>query len=184
MDTSRDAAPRGSARPPAVVRPDPADHPPPHVVGGASGGSARSYRGDVDRGGDGSAPGVTAAVTGAAAVAALGVAATMLLAGATALAVVPTLLLVGAQGGLLLALPHAARRTRQFLLAASAEAGLTHLVAGDPTVASALVYLGVGVVFAAIVVAGLALWLPSTDPEPVPEERRGDTAPLPVVDGE
>ncbi|GAA4881417.1 hypothetical protein [Actinomycetospora straminea] len=134
----------------------------------------------MDRGEERSAPGVTAVVTGAAAVAVLGVAAAMLLAGTTALAAVLTLLLVGVQGGLLLARPHGARRTRQFLLAGSAQAGLTHLVAGEPTVASALVYLGVGVVFAAIVVAGLALWPPAADPEPV--ERRGDTAPLPVVD--
>ena len=106
---------------------------------------------------------------------AAGVAAVMLLAGGSLLLVV---VLVVAQVALLLAVRDGARRPRQFVLAWSAEAGLSHAVAGDPTLVSALVYLGVGLVFALAVVAFLAFVRPE------PEEPRIDTAPLPVPDTE
>jgi hypothetical protein len=123
----------------------------------------------------------TVARTGAAVLAAGGVAATMLLAGTGGITVVVTLLLAAAQA-LLLRASGGARRTRLFLLAASAQAGLTYAVAGDATVASALVYLGVGVVFGLVVVVALGL-LDRAGPldEPV-DEPRVDTRPLPVVD--
>ena len=105
-----------------------------------------------------------------------GVAAAMLLAGGSLLLVV---ILVVAQVALLVAVRDGARRARQFVLAWSAEAGLTHAVAGDPTVVSALVYLAVGLVFAVVAVAFLAFFRPGTEEEP-----RADTAPLPVVDGD
>lgn len=125
----------------------------------------------------------TAARTGAAVLAAGGVTATMLLAGTGGITVVVTLLLAAVQA-LLLRGTGGARRTRLFLLAASAQAGLTYAVAGDATVASALVYLGVGVVFGLVVVVALGL-LDRAGPfdEPV-EEPRVDTRPLPVVDGD
>lgn len=124
------------------------------------------------------------AVTTVSALAAAEVAAAMLLAGTGGLAVAVVLVLVAVQAVLLLAVRHGALRARQFLLAWSGQAGLTYLVAGEPVVASALVYLGVGLVFAAVVVAGLALWRPAPEPEHEPDERRGDTQPLPVVDGD
>jgi hypothetical protein len=126
--------------------------------------------------------------TALAVLAAAGVVATMLLAGTGGLAAAVTVVLVAAQVVLLLVVRDGAVRLRQFLLAWTAQAGLTRLVAGDPTVGSALVYLGVGLLFGAVVVAGLALWRPSVD-EPLdgthdePEDaggRRGDTQPLPV----
>ncbi|MDF2976093.1 MAG: hypothetical protein K0S40_821 [Actinomycetospora sp.] len=128
-------------------------------------------------------PDRTAVRTGAAALAAGGVAATMLLAGPGGITVVVTVLLAAAQV-LLLRGTGGARRTRRFLLAASGQAGLTYAVAGDATVESALVYLGVGVVFGLVVVVALGLldragaW-----DEPV-DEPRTDTRPLPVVDGD
>jgi len=115
---------------------------------------------------------------------AAGVAAVMLLAGGSLLLVV---VLVVAQVALLLAVRDGARRTRQFVLAWSAEAGLSHAVAGDPTLVSALVYLAVGLVFALAAVAFLAFFRPESDEEPddeSDEEPRVDTAPLPVTDGE
>ncbi|GAA4912303.1 hypothetical protein EV188_11599 [Actinomycetospora succinea] len=124
------------------------------------------------------------AVTTVSALAAAGVAAAMLLAGTGGLAVALVVVLVAVQAVLLVAVRHEALRARQFLLAWSGQAGLTYLVAGEPGVASALVYLGVGLVFAAVVVAGLALWRPAPEPEHEPGERRGDTQPLPVVDGD
>jgi hypothetical protein len=123
-----------------------------------------------------------AVATACAAVAAVGVAAVMLLAGPGGLALAVIVVLVALQVALLVALRGGGRPARCFLLAWSAEAGLTHAVAGDPTAGSALVYLGVGLVFALAVVVGLALTRPAT--EPAGEERRGDTQPLPVVDGD
>ncbi len=116
-----------------------------------------------------------------------GVAATMLLAGTGGITLVVTLLLTAAQA-LLMRGTGGARRTRLFLLAASAQAGLTYAVAGDATVASALVYLGVGAVFGLVVVVALGLLGragPLGEPldEPV-EEPRLDTRPLPVVGGD
>lgn len=119
-----------------------------------------------------------AAVLGAA-VAAAGIAVTMLLAGTGGLTFLVALVLAGAQASILFLVRDAATHTRRFLLAWSGQAGLTYAVTGDPSPGSALVYLGVGVVFAAIVVAVLALTGSRSDDEP-----RVDTAPLPVVDGE
>jgi hypothetical protein len=123
-----------------------------------------------------------AVVTVVAVLAAAGIGTTMVLAGPHGVAVVIIALLVAVQVGLLLAVRRGLTRARQFLLAWSGEAGLSFLVAGDPTVASALVYLGVGLVFALVVVAGLALtrsW-----GEPAPQQRHDDTQPLPVPDGD
>jgi hypothetical protein len=114
--------------------------------------------------------------------AALGVAAAMVLAGPGGLALAATVVLVGVQVALLPGVRRGALAVRRFLLAWSAEAGLTYPVAGDPTVASALVYLGVGLVFAVVVVVGLALTRPAE--EPLGGESRRDTQPLPVVDGD
>lgn len=149
--------------------PGPRRSPSPRVTDGAS---PRSYGGAVQW--------HRAAVTAVAALAAAGTAATMLLAGPGGLGAVLTVVLVAVQAALLLTVRHGALRARQFLLAWTGQAGLTYLVAGDPGAGSALVYLGVGLVFAAVVVAGLAWWRPSE--EPVPDGRRGDTQPLPVVD--
>jgi len=124
----------------------------------------------------------TPVVTVAAVLAVAGIAATMLLVGTGGLAAALTIALTAVQVSLLLAVRLGALRTRQFLLAWSGQAGLTYLVAGDPVVESALVYLVVGLVFAAVVMTGLALWRPDRDPEP--EERDGGTRPLPVVDGD
>jgi hypothetical protein len=109
-----------------------------------------------------------------------GVAATMLLAGTGGITAVVTLLLAAAQAVALRG-TGGARRTRLFLLAASAQAGLTYAVAGDATVASALVYLGVGVVFGLVVVVALGLLERAG---PWDEGPRVDTRPLPVVDGD
>lgn len=127
-----------------------------------------------------------AAVVSAAVLAAVGVAAVMLLMGPGGLAAALTVALTAAQVALLLMVRRGAVRIRQFLLAWSAQAGLTYLVAGDPGVGSALVYLGVGLVFAAVVVAGLALWRPEPEPEfePDADGRAGGTRPLPVAEGE
>ncbi|MFC5142339.1 hypothetical protein ACFPK1_29215 [Actinomycetospora rhizophila] len=126
----------------------------------------------------------TAAATVVAALAAAGIAATMLLAGPGGI----TVALTAVQAVLLLAVREGAVGLRRFLLAWTGQAGLTHLVAGGPGVESALVYLGVGLVFAAVVTAGLALWQPEPEPEYEPAhepgERRGGTQPLPVVDGD
>lgn len=134
---------------------------------------------------------VTGAVVAVAGLAAAGIAASMLLVGTGGPAAALTVLLATVQVVLLLAVRGGVPRTRRFLLAWSGQAGLTYLVAGDPGVESALVYLGVGLVFAAVVVAGLALWRPESELEPEPEsdveqpdERRGETQPLPVVDGD
>lgn len=113
-----------------------------------------------------------------------GVVATMLLAGTGGLTFLVTLLLAGAQVALLFLARDGAIRTRRFVLAWSGQAGLTYAVTGDPTPASALVYLGVGVVFAAVVVAVLALTAGRDETEVWNDEPRVDTAPLPVVDGE
>ena len=121
----------------------------------------------------------TVARTGAALLAAGGVGAAMLLAGTGGITVVVTVLLAAAQA-LLLRGAGGARRTRRFLLAASAQTGLTYAVAGEETVASALVYLGVGVVFGLVVVVALGL-LDRAGPL---DEPRVDTRPLPVVDGD
>jgi hypothetical protein len=131
-------------------------------------------------------PDRTAARTGAAALAAGGVAATMLLAGTGGVTVVVTVLLAAVQA-LLLRGTGGTRRTRRFLLAASGQAGLTYAVAGDPTVASALVYLGVGVVFGLVVVVALGLLEragPLDELSEPDDEPRVDTRPLPVVDGD
>ena len=132
----------------------------------------------------------TVARTTAAALAAAGVAATMVLAGTgavtMAVTVVVTVVLVAVQA-LLLRGPGGARRTRRALLAGSAQAGLTYPLAGDPGVASALVYVGVGVVFGVVVVVALGLVdrVDVQDPVPGPgDEPRVDTRPLPVVDGD
>ncbi|MEJ2888429.1 hypothetical protein [Actinomycetospora aeridis] len=124
-------------------------------------------------------PDRTPLVVTASAVAAAAVAATMLLAGSGGLAAAATVVLVAVQVALLLAVHAGAVRARQFLLAWSAQAGLTHLVAGEGTVESALVYLGVGLLFGAVVVVGLTLWRPAV-PEPAEPGRSGDTQPLPV----
>jgi hypothetical protein len=113
-----------------------------------------------------------------------GVATTMLLAGTGGLTFLVTLLLAGAEAALLFVVRDGAVRTRQFVLAWSGQAGLTYAVTGDPTLASALVYLGVGVVFAAVVVAVLALTGGRQETAWLDEEPRADTAPLPVVEGE
>ena len=132
-------------------------------------------------------PDRTAVRAGVAVLAAGGVAATMLLAGPSGITLAATVLLAGLQA-LLLRGTGGARRTRRFLLAASAQAGLTYPVAGDATVASALVYLGVGVLFGLVVVVALGV-LDRAGPlaDPLGEtvgEPRADTRPLPVVDGE
>jgi hypothetical protein len=113
-----------------------------------------------------------------------GVAATMLLAGTGGLTFLVTLLLAGAEAALLFLVRDGAVRTRHYVLAWSGQAGLTYAVTGDPTTASALVYLGVGVVFAAVVVAVLALTGGQEETAWLDEEPRADTAPLPVVEGE
>ena len=130
--------------------------------------------------------------TAAAVLAAGGVAATMLLVGTSGVTLVVTVLLAAVQV-LLLRGPGGARRTQRFLLAASAQAGLTYPVAGEATVASALVYLGVGVVFGLVVVVALGM-LDRAGPldelsdelsdelTDEPDEPRGGTRPLPVVD--
>jgi hypothetical protein len=120
--------------------------------------------------------------TACATVAAVGVAAVMLLAGPGGLALAVAVVLVALQVALLVAPRGGGRQARRFLLAWSAEAGLTYAVAGDPTAGSALVYLGVGLVFALAVVAGLVLTRPGAGSPS--GERRGDTQPLPVVDGD
>ncbi|WP_116708314.1 hypothetical protein [Actinomycetospora cinnamomea] len=121
----------------------------------------------------------TAARTVAAVAAATGVVVTMLLAGSGVVTVVVTAVL--AVGQALLLRGGGARRARRFLLAASAQAGLTFAVAGDPTVASALVYLGVGVVFGLVVVVALGL-LDRHGDDLADDEPRVDTRPLPVAD--
>lgn len=139
----------------------------------------------------------TGARTAAAALAAGVVAATMVLAGPGVVTVLVTVALVVGQA-LLLRGAGGARRTRLSLLAASAQAGLTYPVAGEDTVASALVYTGVGVVFGLVVVAGVGLLdrADRADPGPgldepdqpdqpdEPGEPRVDTRPLPVVEGD
>jgi hypothetical protein len=132
-------------------------------------------------------PDRTAVRTGVAVLAAGGVATTMLLAGTSGITLVVTVLLAGVQA-LLLRGTGGARRAQRFLLAASAQAGLTYPVAGDATVASALVYLGVGVVFGLVVVVALGMLHragPFDDPygDPAGEPRSG-TRPLPVVEGD
>lgn len=128
-------------------------------------------------------PDRTAARAGASVVLAVLVAVTMLVVGTSAVTLVVTVLLVAGQVVALRG-PGGARRTRRFLLAASAQAGLTYPVAGEPTVASALVYLGVGLVFGAVVVVALAL-LDRAGPWDGPvDEPRADTRPLPVVEGD
>jgi hypothetical protein len=119
-------------------------------------------------------------VTAAAGVAAAGVAAAMLLTGPGGLVLVLAVVLGGAQLALLLRVRDGAVRARRFLLAWSGQAGLTYAVAGDPGAASALVYLGVGLVFAVVVVIGLSA-MRRLD-EPGAEEPRADTQPLPVID--
>jgi hypothetical protein len=128
----------------------------------------------------------TAARTGAAVLAAGGVAVTMLFAGTGGITVVVTVLLAAAQAVALRG-SGGARRTRRFLLAASGQAGLTYGVAGEAAVASALVYLGVGVVFGLVVVVALGLLeragtLDELD-DPA-DEPRADTRPFPAVDGD
>lgn len=132
--------------------------------------------------GEGRATTRTVLITVTAVLAAAGIAATMLLAGASGITLAVTVVLAGVQIALLLGARRAAPRTRRFLLAWSAQAGATYPLAGDPDVASALVYLGVGLVFAAVVMAGLALT--RADAPPTPEAARGDTRPLPVPDAE
>lgn len=130
-------------------------------------------------------PDRTAARTVAAALGAGAVAATMLLAGTSAVTLVVTVVLAAGQA--LLLRGGGARRARRFLLAASAQAGLTYPLAGDPTVASALVYLGVGVVFGSVAVLALGL-LDRADreepPDEPPDEPRVDTRPLPVAEAD
>jgi hypothetical protein len=128
----------------------------------------------------------TAARTSAAVLAAGGVAVSMLLVGTGGITVVVTVLLVAAQA-LLLRGPDGTRRKRRFLLAASGQAGLTYAVAGEATVTSALVYLGVGVVFGLVVVVALGLLDragPLDELDDPADEPRADTRPLPVVDGD
>lgn len=135
--------------------------------------------GSVDRERSGVSGTVAAA---AAALAAGGIATSMLVVGTGGVAPVVTVALVAAQVVLLLVVRRGAIAPRRFLLAWSAQAGLTYLVAGDPTVASALVYLGVGAVFAVVVLVGLAVTRASVDT--TAGERGGDTRPLPVSGGE
>ena len=169
--------------------PGPRRPPSPRVADGAS---PRSYREVVDahRMPVVATAAATAAVMTAAPLAAAGIAATMLLAGPGGMSAVITVALTAVQAVLLLVVRDGAVGTRRFLLAWTGEAGLTYLVAGTPGIESALVYLGVGLVFATVVVAGLALWRPEPDPgpdvesAPEPGERRGGTQPLPVVDGD
>ncbi|WP_433783935.1 hypothetical protein ACQPX6_27635 [Actinomycetospora sp. CA-101289] len=111
------------------------------------------------------------------------VAAMMLLAGTSGITLVVTVLLVAGQAVLLRG-PGGAPRTRRFLLAASAQAGLTYPVAGEPTVASALVYLGVGVVFGLVVVVALGLLDRAGVGDEIDQQPRADTRPLPVVEGD
>ncbi|MEJ2863057.1 hypothetical protein [Actinomycetospora flava] len=129
-----------------------------------------------------------AAVTVTAALAAAGIAASMLLAGPDGPGAASTVVLAAAQVALLLGVRSGAVRARQFLLAWSGQAGLTYLVAGDAGAESALVFLGVGLVFAAVVVAGLALWRPEPEPDAEPDAgpdgRGGGTQPLPVAEGD
>jgi hypothetical protein len=115
----------------------------------------------------------------------------MLLAGASGVTLVVTVLLAAGQV-LLLRGRGGPRRTQRFLLAASAQAGLTYPVAGEATAASALVYLGVGVVFGLVVVVALGM-LDRAGPldgpadglsDELSDEPRGGTRPLPVVDGD
>jgi hypothetical protein len=122
----------------------------------------------------------TALATATAVLAVAGIAAAMLLAGTSGITLAVTVALVGVQVGLLLGVRRGAVRTRRFLLAWSAQAGLTYPLAGDPGLASALVYLCVGLVFAVVVMVGLALTRPVE--QPPARESHGDTQPLPVAD--
>ena len=124
----------------------------------------------------------TALATATAVLAVVGIAAAMLLAGTTGITLAVTVALVGVQVGLLFGVRRGAVRTRRFLLACSAQAGSTYSLAGDPGTVSALVYLGVGLAFAVVVMVGLALTRPVEQP-PV-RESHGDTQPLPVADAE
>ena len=120
---------------------------------------------------------------------AAGVVAVLLFAGGTTLGIVATLVLLAGQVALLWWRPQS-RGWQRFLLAWTGEAGLSHAVSGDPTVMSALVFLGVGLVFALVVVAALAaidriggidegIDVDEVDVEV--ERPRSDTAPLPVT---
>ncbi|MDD7938127.1 hypothetical protein PHK61_06815 [Actinomycetospora lutea] len=129
-------------------------------------------------------PAATVATVAAAALAAAGIVATMLLVSPGGIAAASVVVLTAVQVVLLLAVREGVVGVRRFLLAWTGQAGLTHLVAGGPGVTSALVYLGVGLVFAAVVVAGLALWRAEPEHDPDGEGRTGDTRPLPVPDGD
>jgi hypothetical protein len=119
--------------------------------------------------------------------AALGIAAAMVLAGPGALTLVVAVVLGVVQAASLLRVREGALGVRRFLLASSGQAGLTYPLAGDQGVVSALVYVGVGLVFGVVVVVGLRAMrrLDTVDAaDHVGEPPRADTQPLPVTDAE
>jgi hypothetical protein len=123
----------------------------------------------------------SAVAVAVAVLAALGIAAAMLLTGPGGITLLVAVVLGAVQAGLLLRVRDGAVGARRFLLAWSGEAGLTYPLAGDPGAASALVYLGVGLLFALVVVVGLAA---TRRLELSEDEPRSDTQPLPVTDAE
>ncbi|MHC1562001.1 hypothetical protein ACR9E3_23820 [Actinomycetospora sp. C-140] len=108
--------------------------------------------------------------------AALGTGAVMLVAGSGPVTFLVTALLAAVQVALLARVRDVLVPLRRFLLAWSGQAGLTYAVAGAPTVESALVFLGVGLVFAAVLLGVLALTrrLDASDDVSVPDDELGE----------